>query len=101
MKLNETKDKRIIKFFETLEEKLNKIHNNKYDYSETIYINVENNITYGCNIHGYVTQNAGEHIRGHGCRLCGVEFRKNQTRLKYEKTLISDFKKNSWRKIYI
>ena len=36
MKLNETKDKRIIKFFETLEEKLNKIHNNKYNYSETM-----------------------------------------------------------------
>lgn len=93
MKLNETKDKRIIKFFETLEEKLNKIHNNKYDYSETIYINKENNIVYKCNIHGHVTQNAGEHTRGHGCRLCGIEFRRNQTRLKYEKTLISDFKK--------
>lgn len=93
MKLNETKDKRIINFFETLEEKLNKIHNNKYDYSETIYINKENNITYKCNIHGYVTQNASEHSRGHGCRLCGVEFRKNQTKLKYEKTLINDFKK--------
>lgn len=93
MKLNETKDKRIIKFFETLEEKLNKIHNNKYNYSETIYINKENNITYKCNIHGYVTQNAGEHTRGRGCRLCGIEFRRNQTRLKYKKTLISDFKK--------
>ena len=86
-------DKRSIKFFENLEIKLNILHNGKYDYSETIYKTKRESITYKCNVHGYVTQNAGEHIRGHGCRLCGIEFRRNQTRLKYEKTLINDFKK--------
>ena len=83
-------DKRSIKFFENLEIKLNILHNGKYDYSETIYKTKRESITYKCNVHGYVTQNAGEHIRGHGCRLCGVEFRKNQTKLKYEKTLINN-----------
>lgn len=86
-------DKRTINFFKNLEVKLNILHNGKYDYSETIYKRKRDSITYKCKAHGYITQNAGEHIRGRGCRLCAVKLRKDQTRLKYEKTLIEDFKK--------
>ena len=65
-------DKRTIRFFATLENKLNMLHAGKYDYSETIYQSKRLNFSYNCPVHGVITQNAGEHIRGSGCKACSV-----------------------------
>lgn len=71
MQLSEySTDSRTKSFFTSLENRLNIIHNHKYDYSNTIYKTKRYNITYICPVHGEVTQNAGEHIRGHGCKAC-------------------------------
>lgn len=65
-------DKRTIKFFAMLEQRLKTLYNNKYDYSDTIYRTKRLNFSYKCPVHGEVTQNAGEHIRGHGCKACAI-----------------------------
>lgn len=52
-------------------EKANKIHNNKYDYSITNYSGYRKDIDIICPIHGKFTQNAGDHLRGCGCKECG------------------------------
>ena len=65
-------DKRTIRFFATLENKLNMLHASKYDYSDTIYQTKRLNFSYKCPVHGVITQNAGEHIRGRGCIACSV-----------------------------
>ena len=52
--------------------KSNEIHNNKYDYSKTIYTGSLNKLTITCPHHGDFEQIAGEHMtKGHGCRRCG------------------------------
>ena len=51
-------------------EAANKIHNNKYDYNESIYIDKRHPIDIICPIHGKFTQLAGNHIRGTGCPHC-------------------------------
>lgn len=51
-------------------DKANKIHNNKYDYSKTIYKNIKENLSIHCPEHGEFTQTAEVHLRGAGCRLC-------------------------------
>jgi hypothetical protein len=48
-----------------------KIHNNKYDYSNTEYVNKHNKIKIICPIHGEFEIRARHHLSGTGCKLCG------------------------------
>ena len=57
------------------------IHNNKYDYSKTQYINCRTPITIICIEHGEFQQIPDRHLRGQGCPKCRL---KSQTKL-YEK----------------
>jgi len=45
-------------------------HNNKYDYSKSIYKNRHANIVIICKKHGEFEQQVGHHLNGSGCRLC-------------------------------
>lgn len=49
------------------------VHGDKYDYSLTEYVNQRTNVKIICPIHGLFEQKADSHIRGNGCRLCGLE----------------------------
>ena len=52
--------------------KSNEIHNNKYDYSKTIYTVARNKLTITCPHHGDFEQIAVDHMtKGYGCRHCG------------------------------
>ena len=56
----------------------NVIHNNKYDYSLTIYTNIENPINIICPVHGTVEVLARNHIKlnsKNGCKFCTFESR--------------------------
>ena len=50
--------------------KCREIHDNKYDYSKTIYKNNRSLITIICPRHGEFRQTAHTHISGHGCPIC-------------------------------
>ncbi len=50
--------------------KANKIHINKYKYSNINYTGWESNIIIICNIHGEFLQRAGSHLTGSGCQKC-------------------------------
>ena len=53
--------------------KSNEIHNNKYDYSKTIYTGSLNKLTITCPHHGDFEQLALNHMtNGHGCKRCGL-----------------------------
>lgn len=48
------------------------IHNDKYVYDNTLVNgNLHNTVIIGCPIHGDFYQEANEHLRGHGCPVCG------------------------------
>lgn len=51
-------------------EEAKKIHNNLYDYSDSIYINKRNKINIKCIKHGNFLQNPNSHINGSGCHKC-------------------------------
>ena len=48
----------------------NIVHNNRYDYSKTIYVGNKAKIEIGCPIHGDFMQIARDHLRGSGCPKC-------------------------------
>jgi very-short-patch-repair endonuclease len=51
-----------------------KTHDNKYDYSKTIYINTATKIIIICPIHGEFFQRPNDHISGgYGCPLCAID----------------------------
>lgn len=50
------------------------IHNNKYDYSNTIYINMKSKLKINCLIHGEFEINSQNHISGQGCKECSYDF---------------------------
>lgn len=54
-------------------ERAKQVHGDKYDYSLTTYVNQRTKVKIICPIHGEFEQNADSHIRGIGCRLCGLE----------------------------
>ncbi len=49
------------------------VHGDKYDYSRTVYVNQRTDVEIICPVHGLFTQKADSHIRGNGCRLCGLK----------------------------
>lgn len=59
-----------MKNIETFIKKANKIHNNKYNYSKSIYIGSLLKIEIICPIHGSFWQRAASHLRGHNCKQC-------------------------------
>ncbi len=49
------------------------LHNNKYDYSLTIYTNIDNKVDIICKEHGKFSQCAYSHAKGIGCRRCSIK----------------------------
>ena len=62
---------------ETFIEKANAVHNNKYDYSDVIFKNVNTKVKIICPKHGMFEQLPYNHLKGQGCRKCGREFLRN------------------------
>lgn len=56
------------------------IHNGKYDYSKTVYVNKRTKVIITCPIHGDFEQIAHSHINGRGCPKCGAK-KSSKTRL--------------------
>jgi len=48
----------------------NKIHNNKYNYSEVKYFNNKTKVKIKCPNHGIFLQRPDAHLRGQGCPKC-------------------------------
>ena len=51
-------------------EKARQVHNDKYDYSQTVYVNTRNKVTIICPEHGAFEQRADSHLLGNGCPEC-------------------------------
>lgn len=56
-------------------EKSQQMHNNKYNYSKSIYINNSSKIAIICPEHGEFLQRASSHIQGQGCPVCAHSLR--------------------------
>jgi hypothetical protein len=53
--------------------KSNSIHNNKYDYSKSIYLGYKTKLDIICIKHGIFKQYPGDHLKGSGCKKCRSE----------------------------
>lgn len=49
------------------------VHNNKYDYNDSLYNGSAYPFTFKCTLHGEHTLKAGKHLSGQGCPKCGVD----------------------------
>lgn len=60
--------------FKTFIERSVLIHGNKYDYSNSKYINAHTRVELKCPIHGIFYQTPDKHLMGRGCHQCGMEY---------------------------
>jgi hypothetical protein len=51
------------------------IHNNKYDYSEVVYVNTVEKVKIFCPEHGFFYQSPNSHLQGKKCAKCAFEQR--------------------------
>ena len=54
------------------------IHNDKYDYSKTLYTGSHNKIKITCYVHGEFEQESNNHLQGQGCPKCGKQISKEE-----------------------
>lgn len=54
-------------------ERSKKVHGDRYDYSSTIYIDMNKKVIIVCHKHGPFMQTAIRHIHGSGCKKCAME----------------------------
>lgn len=67
-----------------------KIHNDKYDYSKTNYINAHTKVCIICPEHGEFWQKANSHLNGQGCSFCAHKVGKHKE--KFSKRFIEKAK---------
>ena len=48
----------------------NKVHNNKYSYNSSNYVNLQTKLNIICPIHGTFLQSPQKHLQGQGCPIC-------------------------------
>lgn len=65
-------------------EKALSVHNDKYDYKDTVYINSITKVSIKCKKHGAFKQLPSNHLKGQGCSICGYSERTNKTKLSQE-----------------
>jgi len=63
-------------------EKAKKFHENKYDYSQSVYNGYNKEITIICPDHGDFKQTPHKHIKGLGCSLCIIKDDRTDTWIK-------------------
>lgn len=56
--------------------KANIVHNNKYDYSQTVYKSYHDKLRICCPKHGLFLQDPSHHLRGHGCPICSGSYQR-------------------------
>ena len=56
---------------ESFIKKANEIHDNKFNYNRSNYVNVKTKIIITCPVHGDFEQIPSEHLSGYGCKKCG------------------------------
>lgn len=59
-----------------------RIHKNKYDYSEFVYVNYKTKSFIICPLHGKFLQSPNDHLTGYGCMKCGKDILANKYRKK-------------------
>ncbi len=66
-------------------QRANKVHNNRYNYSASIYVNVATKLKIICCIHGEFMQRPDDHMHGSNCPACAdITRRTNSTKTQEE-----------------
>ena len=63
------------------------VHNNKYSYDKTNYVNYQTNVIITCHIHGDFEQTPANHLKGEGCYYCGRDKTSNSKRVILEESI--------------
>ena len=80
-------------------EKSNKIHNNKYDYSDVKYINNKTKVKIICPLHKEFYQKPDNHMMGQGCHPCYYDSMRDTKEIFIQKSNKIHFNKYEYSKV--
>jgi len=63
----------------------NEVHNNKFNYNNTVYTTAKNKVEIVCDKHGSFFQTPNDHLSGRGCRKCADLLRRGGYNMEYFK----------------
>ena len=66
-------------------------HNNKYDYSQVIYVNMKTKVNIICHTHNIFSQLAEIHLKGSQCKKCSIETKPKRGELKFSENINSRY----------
>lgn len=89
------KNRRAIANFETLEDRFNKVHDNKYSYVKALFKNSQTKIEIICQEHGSFWQVPKSHVSGIGCPECGKSKAKYSLQLSLEEFVEKSIKQHN------
>jgi hypothetical protein len=55
------------------EARARKVHGDKYDYSQAVYVSTHVSVVISCPTHGAFEQKPNVHLQGHGCQQYGTD----------------------------
>lgn len=73
------RSKMMVKPFKEFLENAKAVHGDTYKYDEQSYIAYAEKVNIKCEKHGAFSQNASQHVRGHGCRKCHFDKKRKDT----------------------
>ena len=82
-------------------EKANIVHNNKFDYSKSVYRDSHTKIIIICPIHSEFKQTPNDHLNGHGCPNCNWNAKLTQETFIQKANKIHNYKFDYSKSIYI
>jgi hypothetical protein len=82
-------------------ERSQKIHNDKYDYSLSVYKNYEEKVIIVCKMHGQFLQTPHMHLYGNGCPACRENIKRSLEDFIKISNNVHNFKYNYDKTIYI
>ena len=53
-------------------QRFEKLHKDRYDYSQVEYVGINKKVKIGCKKHGYFEQTPAIHLNGSGCPICNT-----------------------------
>jgi formylmethanofuran dehydrogenase subunit E len=65
-------------------DRCNDIFDNKYDYSQSVFVNTRTPMNIICPIHGKFSMPPKRHLKGRGCPECGKEYARNWRKKQYK-----------------
>lgn len=64
----------VLEAYSTMEARMNEVHDDKYDYTDSVFTRLRDEMSIKCPTHGTFRQRPSDHLDGRGCPVCSKSY---------------------------